>query len=70
MQYRSLLSRCVASVALVAVLTVGTHSFVPAVFACGTNAGGGNCRQVSPPSPVLDGWTIVRVVELSLYLWP
>jgi hypothetical protein len=67
MQYRSLLSRSVASFALVTILAVGTHSFAPAVFACGTNAGGGNCKQAShKPDATIDTWSVVQAVFTGL----
>jgi hypothetical protein len=67
MRHLSRLSRIALSFALAGVLAAGAQSFVPAAFACGTNAGGGNCKQAAPRKPSLpDGWTIVTTVLTGL----
>ncbi len=61
------LSRIALSFVLAGVLGAGAQSFVPSAFACGTNAGGGNCKQAAPRKPAPpDGWTIVKTVLTGL----
>jgi hypothetical protein len=48
MQRRSsALVRLVASATLVAAIMLGTNAFVPAAFGCGSQQGGGNCKQAT-----------------------
>ena len=69
MPRHSLVPRMVASVALVAVLAAGTNAFIPAAFGCGSNAGGGNCKQASDsPAPAID-WSEVFAVVGGLRIY-
>jgi hypothetical protein len=70
MHHLSLLSKCALSFVLVMTLAVGMQAFVPAVFAdCGTNAGGGNCKQTSQNPPASDGWLVVRMLISGLRIY-
>ena len=44
---RSVAVRLAASAALAAVVTLGTHAFVPAAFGC-SQTGGSTCREAQP----------------------
>lgn len=57
MRLRSLRSRFALALVMAAVLSVGLSSFVPASFACGTNAGAGNCKESASENASIRDWS-------------
>jgi hypothetical protein len=69
MRSDSLFSRGVLTLTLIIALTVGTAAFTPSALAfdCGTNAGGGNCKQASyKPGWTTDAWALAQAVFTGL----
>jgi hypothetical protein len=70
MRSDSLLSRGAMALTLITVLAVGMTSFVPSAFGCGTNAGGGNCKQAShKPVTTIGAWSVVEAVLTGLRIY-
>jgi hypothetical protein len=72
MTTRSALARLSAPLVLAAALAVGAPSFIPSTFACGTNAGAGNCKSSGPTEPDPSGWLASRwwIDAIVVALWP
>ena len=67
MRTDSLLSRGAMALTLATALAVGMTSFVPSAFGCGTNAGGGSCKQATQkPGTKLDAWPVLQAVFTGL----
>ena len=70
MRSRSFLSGSMLSLAVIGILAIGGNAFALPAYSCGTNAGGGNCRQASPqPGTTIDLSSVLEAVVTGMRIF-